>query len=467
MKSEKHHERRSVSLARETPEDTTSVPQPPSAKDVNKTREESLAKRSRAQVLEPKHNEHVVSEAEGSSANEKHHKEEKHEPLAPNKDHKETANDKDSTAKTDTDHKEPATDNPIKDHGQHEAVNEPAKEQAKEPAKQPAKEQGTEPSKDPAKEPAKDPAKEPAKDGKAEETSAEKEKRKAEEAAVVLAKSGKMVSLVTGWSMTTFDRKDVAKSMVGLACNRISEKGSKLPQGWDGIWWQDGVPSTEMANTWAQAVWTPGADACRKSTIWYYSEEERAKGVVQGPYNDTVPCQGRMTFFAYDHRNWAYNTANEAVARSSALLGRMNFDMVCGGADKNHLTICKMNMELPSKGQQSRAAIFSDLFPLEWSMVKVTDDMWVRYSKFPGVDKEGKIAFHKYYYKKITDCHGKPGKYWDEFVSGGKRAGSGEPEKDVFGGRLNLNNRTSSEVPSKIYIRAHRQTDKDSPITIG
>jgi len=276
------------------------------------------------------------------------------------------------------------------------------------------------------------------------------------------SKSGKekaKVDYINGWHVVKFKRNDIIKHLPPLKCNGISEQGSKIPLDFTGVWWQDGVPSTEIANSWAQAVWEPGVEACRKSTIYFYGKEERDEGVVMDAFNHSVPCRGRATFFAFDHRVWAYTWLMELMAQFMATTKRMYMDMVCGGEDPNYITVCKLFMELPEKKQKTAEAI-GNKFPLEWSMVRVNRDMWVRYSKKTGTEKKPP---HKYYLKRIVDCSGKEGPYWSEFESGGDKKGECGPTKDVLGNDLNYNNRTSSKVPDKIVIRANKKMDQGKP----
>lgn len=269
-----------------------------------------------------------------------------------------------------------------------------------------------------------------------------------------------------GWHMVSFNREDVASNMNPLNCDGLSRKGSRIPPDLSGLWWQDGVAgrfSPEVVASYAQGRWEPGAKGCKSSKLFHYRRDEKKRGVIRvgGPYKDEVPCQGKLSFFAFDHRTWAYTFMSEIFAKAMAISppGTMNmrYEMVCGGREPGRLTICKMGPRLDFFPQRLLAKILGmAVFPLEWSMVRITDDLWVRYSLWPVTRNSPP---DKYYVKRIVNCDGYPGRYWSQYSSGVGDDRSA-PATDEFGHPLNLKNRKVVKAPRTLTIRAHQPTDR-------
>lgn len=277
----------------------------------------------------------------------------------------------------------------------------------------------------------------------------------------------KKPDFVFGWHVVSFNREDTAQNMVTGNCDGTTPRGGTIPPDLCGLWWQDRDPnSQEQVMSFGEATWTPGVEGCRQTTIPFYTKEERETGIIRGPFNETVPCQGRLTFFVYDHRMWAYSHGlTETLAETAAIGKKMTADFVCGGQSEKYLTICKTSPEI---GSEMRYKVINSAintvtyFPSEFYQVRVNKDMWIRYSGYRGKTGSDYLSNVVYYPKRIIDCHGRPTEHWNEFRQGGQKRDVKGPAKDHFGNPMDYRCNASSKVPPKLLIRAHRKTDKEA-----
>jgi len=271
-----------------------------------------------------------------------------------------------------------------------------------------------------------------------------------------------------GWYIVKFEREDIGESMAKLSCAGESAKGTYVPPDLGGVWWQDRNPNPqEQAMSFGQATWDPGPEGCRKTTIPFYTDEEKQAGIIKGPVSGSVPCLGRLSFFVYDHRTWAYSpyTLNEGMAQSAALGHKMYVDMVCGGPDVSNLTLCKVSPEIGSQALYRAVDTVANTlvnFPTEYYQVKMNNDLWVRYSGYRGKTGADYLSKGVYFLKRVVGCDGSKTRYWDEFSAGGQSTDIDGPDMDVFGHPVDYRLKESSKVPDKLWIRAHGPTDKEN-----
>lgn len=273
------------------------------------------------------------------------------------------------------------------------------------------------------------------------------------------------------WIMRPFPRWDVADHMVRASCRGQTPNGDFIPNDFGGLFWQDGVMgrgSPEVVASFSSGKWEAGLDACRKSTIFHYTDDEKRSGTIKvgGPFQDSVPCRGVLRFFYFGHRTWAWNSLASlglaAGAMGATLTGTMQLEMVCGGKDPNFLTICKISQKPHGKINRTLTNAASYVFPLEWSQVRVADDMWVRYSLWPANKLGIKIVGpDQYFVKRIVNCDGQPNtRFWKQFSWGGFATDLNTPHQDVFGNKLANKFRLTSPVPLMLSVRVSLSTDR-------
>lgn len=280
-----------------------------------------------------------------------------------------------------------------------------------------------------------------------------------------------------GWHIVKFNREDIGENMVNIGCDGTSAKNTYIPPDLAGIWWQDrnSMPA-EQAMSYGNAKWDPGPEGCRKTTIPWYSQEERNAGIIKSPIHEgSLPCLGRITFFVYDHRNWAYKpyTLNEAMAQGAAVAKKMVFDGVCGGTSDYDIKLCTMTTEISSQKLYEAVDTLTNTvthFPTEFYQVRVNEDMWVRFSGYRKARLAGKrgsdyLSMKMYYVKRLVGCSGQHTRYWDEFNAGGNQVDFQGPENDVFGNTLGKYTSTpSSKVPDKLWTRANKAIDQENGV---
>lgn len=228
--------------------------------------------------------------------------------------------------------------------------------------------------------------------------------------------------------LKNFPKQDIAQEMLYANCNGITAVGKTVPKQWGGLWWMDGNPAPETVASFANALWEPGAAGCQKAELKHYTAAEKQSNTLKDQFGDEVPCQGRMLVPFWEDRMWAMPDTKMGVAYAEVgTKANSNMEFVCGGPSPDDLTICKvgastgpdgtayyktfMNMFAGAGGQAFNAMA-------NFAMVRVNENYWIRYSLSDGS--------YPYYLKRIVGCDGKPGPYWDLFMSNGM----GVPPRD-------------------------------------
>jgi len=257
-----------------------------------------------------------------------------------------------------------------------------------------------------------------------------------------------------GFSTRSFPREDVANQMVYVTCDGRNAIGEEAPKEFGGLWWMDGNPAPETVASFGHAEWTRGVEACKKVKLSHYSQKEADEGTIKDPFGNSVPCQGRMILAFWEDRMWAMpSTSVGFLYEEAGTVGDSHMEFVCGGPDPENLTVCKVGAStgpemaeqswfklLPKNLRDLGAQAFNAL--AKFSMVKVNEDYWIRYSlgsRFP------------YHLKRISDCRGQPvARHWDQFTSNGTAAPY--HQRDVYGNGGD-NRSHVADVPSELFVR--------------
>jgi len=252
------------------------------------------------------------------------------------------------------------------------------------------------------------------------------------------------------WREQSFKREDIAKNMVYVDCNGNSAKASGIPKDFGGLWWMDGNFAPEVVASFGQGTWFPGEEGCKGARIFHYGSDEKKKNIVKGPHKGSAQCRGRLMLPYWENRTWAFENI-----RGTHVFQAIDFkaEFVCGGDDPNYLTVCKVAMPADSVTNAVSKVISNTVFAFAYWMVRVNENLWVRYTPLPGG-----VFSHQYFLKRITDCNGAPVEpYWGQFNSNGRGKDSFSGVRDAFGSRL-WRRWSVSKVSSTLMVRAKSES---------
>eukprot|EP00928_Gymnodinium_smaydae_P064675 TRINITY_DN47952_c0_g1_i1.p1 TRINITY_DN47952_c0_g1~~TRINITY_DN47952_c0_g1_i1.p1 ORF type:complete len:508 (+),score=49.30 TRINITY_DN47952_c0_g1_i1:87-1610(+) len=253
------------------------------------------------------------------------------------------------------------------------------------------------------------------------------------------------------WQHDIFKREDVGKHMLFAGCNGSTATGMHVPDAFQGLWWMDDDSSPQTVISFSRAYWESSQEACKNAALVYLASVERETNTITSPYNDTVPCQGRMILSFWEDRmlalpyTWTSHVYEEIAVRSN-----FHYEYVCGGDTPSNLTICKIGSYMgPQQGNTTglidaikQASVQAYNLYSRSSSVQVDANYWIRYVK---------SGFEKYHIKRIIDCNGLPVEpNWQQFVSGGTK--SPVDRKDVYGNGGDTRSHVAN-VPAWLSLR--------------